>query len=124
MTALAGKPIVFHFERNVVKIATMKKVSVFAALAACWTAAGAERVAEFAFEEGTGAYAEDSVCGLAAELTPAAKWAKGAFGGALATGAEGAAAMVRGLEAIEGAEACTVFLRFRKEAPEPGSIRI
>ena len=102
------------------KIATMKKVSVLAALAACWAVAGAEPVVAFAFEEGTGAYAEDSVCGLAAELTPTAKWAKGAFGGALATGAEGAAAMVRGLEAIEGAEACTVFLRFRKEGPGSG----
>ena len=102
------------------KIATMKKVSVLAALAACLTAAGAEPVAAFAFEEGAGAYAEDSVTGLAAELTPTAKWAKGAFGGALATGAVGAGAIVRGLEAIEGAEACTVFLRFRKEGPGSG----
>ena len=102
------------------KIATMKKVSVLAALAACLTAAGAEPVAAFAFEEGAGAYAEDSVAGLAAELTPTAKWAKGAFGGALATGAVGAGAIVRGLEAIEGADACTVFLRFRKEGPGSG----
>ena len=102
------------------KIATMKKVSVLAALAACLTAAGAEPVAAFAFEEGAGAYAEDSVTGLAAELTPTAKWAKGAFGGALATGAVGAGAIVRGLEAIEGADACTVFLRFRKEGPGSG----
>ena len=101
-------------------IAIRGKVSVFAALAACLAAAGAEPVAAFAFEEGTGAYAEDSVCGLTAELTPSAKWAKGAFGGALATGAAGAAAMVRGLESIEGADACTVFLRFRKEGPGSG----
>ena len=102
------------------KIATMRKVSVLAALAACGVAAGAEPVAAFAFEEGTGAYAEDSVCGLTAELTPAAKWAKGAFGSALATGADGASAMVRGLEAINGADACTLFLRFRKEGPGSG----
>ena len=100
------------------KIATMKKVSVLAALAACLTAAGAEPVAAFAFEEGAGAYAEDSVTGLAAVLTPTAKWAKGAFGGALATGAVGAGAIVRGLEAIEGACASA------RRVPEAESIRI
>ena len=94
----------FSFEgtpsRRCLTLGTMSKVLVLAALAACWTAAGAEPVAAFAFEEGAGAYAEDSACGLTAELTPSAKWAKGAFGGALATGAAGASARVGGLEEI------------------------
>ena len=101
----------------------MKRVMMVAAVAAGFAVCGAraaEPVAAYGFEECTGGYAEDSVSGATADLTPSAKWAKGAFGGALATGAGGAAAMVRGLESLEGAEACTVFLRFRKEGAGSG----
>ena len=75
-----------------------------------------EEIARFGFEECAGSYAEDAVAGMGAGLSESARWAHGSFGGALATGAKGAAAYVRGLDALEGASSCTLFVRFRKES--------
>ena len=103
-----------------IKVCRVELLAAAVVSAAVLGAHAADPLTAFGFEECAGAYAEDSVCGATAELTPSAKWAKGAFGGALATGANGASAMVRGLEPIDGAEACTVFLRFRKEGAGSG----
>ena len=103
-----------------VKVCRAELLVAVAVSAAVCGAHAADPLAAFGFEECTGAYAEDSVCGATAELTPSAKWAKGAFGGALATGANGASATIMGLDAIEGADACTVFMRFRKEGTGSG----
>ena len=96
---------------------------IVAASVACSMVCGAyaaEPVAVYGFEECTGAYAEDSVTGATAALAPSARWARGTFGGALATGVANACANVSGLEALDGADACTVFLRFRKEGAGNG----
>lgn len=75
---------------------------------------------QFGFEEGCGAYAEDSISGLCAELTPTAKWATGAFGTALAVGERDASATVSGLEAFDGADNVTLFIRFRRNGAGTG----
>ena len=96
---------------------SMKTVAAVAMAAFCVCGArGAEEVARFGFEECTGSYADDSVSGRTAKLTESARWAHGTFGGALATGAQGASAYVKGLDALDGADACTLFIRFRKES--------
>ncbi len=77
-------------------------------------------VAEFGFEEVAGSYADDAVSGLCASLTPSARWASGAFGGALATGEKGAGALVSGIPAVDGADSCSLFLRFRAEGAGSG----
>ena len=73
-----------------------------------------------AFDEATGAYADDPDSGRTATLTPSAKWATGTFGGALATGETGAAAVLEPIAELEGAEECTVFLRFRRNGAGVG----
>ena len=84
------------------------------------TTRGSGEVANFSFEECAGPCAVDSASGLEAMLSPAARWASGSFGGALATGWNGACAYVDGLQDLDGADACTVFVRFRKTGAGAG----
>jgi len=77
-------------------------------------------LAAFGFEEGVGAFADDESSGLSARLSPTAKWVRGAFGTALATGAKGACAIVDEIPGLDGASACTLAIRFRKTCSGSG----
>lgn len=79
-------------------------------------AAEPRKTMDVGFEEAAGAFSADlSGSRLIAELSPSAKWAVGPFGAALATGAPGACAVVGKVPGLDGADACTVFMRFRRE---------
>ena len=92
-----------------------KLFGIACALAALSIGAQTKPLAAFDFEEGSGGYSDDAASGLCAELSPAAKWANGAFGGALATGGKEACAVVRRVSGLDSAQGCSFFLRFRKE---------
>jgi hypothetical protein len=95
-------------------------LGVVCVLAALSAGAQLKPIVALDFEEGAGGYADDAAGGLCAELTPSAKWANGAFGGALATGAKDASAVLRHIPGLNGARECSFFLRFRKEGASYG----
>jgi hypothetical protein len=93
----------------------IKLIILVGAMFALTAQALPEPKVSIAFDEGAGCYADDAASGLCAELTPAAKWASGAFGTALATGANDASALLKCIPGMGAADRCTVFLRFRKD---------
>ena len=93
----------------------MKKQCLLAVAALGVAVAFGEECARFGFDEANGACTLDAVHGLGAVLTGGARWAQGSFGTALATGTRGAAAEVETIPGVDGGDAATVFLRFRKE---------
>ena len=95
-------------------------LGVVCVLAALSAGAQPKPIVTLDFEEGAGGYADDAAGGLCAELTPSAKWANGAFGGALATGGKEACAVVRRVSGLDSAQGCSFFLRFRKEGASYG----
>ena len=76
----------------------------------------------FDFEEGVGAFADSAIgAPRSAELSSSAKWAKGPFGSALATGGdERAGAALGALNELNGDNPFTIFLRFRREGANSG----
>ena len=98
----------------------IKLIILVGAMFALTAQALPEPKVSIAFDEGAGCYADDAASGLCAELTPAAKWASGAFGTALATGANDASALLKCIPGMGAADRCTVFLRFRKDGASSG----
>ena len=93
----------------------MKKSCLLAVTTLCAAVAYGEECARFGFDEANGACTLDAVHGLGAVLAGGARWAQGSFGTALATGTRGAAAEVESIPGVDGIDAATLFLRFRKE---------
>ena len=90
------------------------------ALVACLSVRGADPLVRFDFEETQGACSEDVAASRVAYLSPEAKWASGSFGGALVTGSQRACANLGSFSELDGADACTIFLRFRREGEASG----
>ena len=81
------------------------------------TVGAANLISHFDFEEKCGAFADDLIgTGNYAALHPEVKWVEGGFGGAIATGAKGAGVKIGKIPGLDGADAGTVFLRFRRES--------
>ena len=93
--------------------AILLTATVMATVAMAGTNSFDRPLVRFAFDEVSGSYCDDPDSGRTAVLTPAANWATGTFGGALATGMVGAGADIAPLTELDGTEACTFFLRFR-----------
>ena len=101
--------------------AILLTATVMATVAMAGTNSFDRPLVRFAFDEVSGSYCDDPDSGRTAVLTPAANWATGTFGGALATGMVGAGADIASLTELDGTEACTFFLRFRKEGKGVGA---
>ena len=79
-------------------------------------------LARLGFDEGAGAFADDtSGAGISAALSPTAKWVRGTFGTALATGENGACARLEPIAGLDGSDACSLAIRFRKNSPGYGA---
>ena len=98
----------------------MKKQCLLAVAALGVAVTFGEPCARFGFDEAQGVCAEDSVRGTCAALVGGARWAQGSFGTALATGTPRAAAEVDAVPGVDGGDAATLFLRFRKEGRGSG----
>ena len=98
------------------------KISIIAALAlasAFTLRADTSSIAEFRFDEAAGSVADDaSPSALEARLSPSAKWATGTFGSALSFGEPGACANIGPIPGLDGADTCTVFVRFRRNGSD------
>ena len=78
-------------------------------------------LASFGFDEAGGSVADDaSANGLEATLSSSAQWATGTFGSALGCGAPGACAEIGEIPGLDGLDACTLFLRFRRTGSDSG----
>ena len=93
----------------------MKKRCLLAGAALVAAVTFGESCARFGFDEAQGVCASDSVRGTCAALVGGARWAQGSFGTALAIGTPRAAAEVDAVPGVDGGDAATLFLRFRKE---------
>ena len=90
--------------------------------AAVLLAEGAPReLARFGLDEGFGSVSDDAVAGQVATLGRETKWAKGAFGCAVATGPRDSAVDLGEIAGLDGAEEATVFLRFRRDGNGTGA---
>ena len=98
----------------------MKKQCLLAGAVLFAAMAFGEECARFGFDEAQGVCAADSVRGTCAALVGGARWAQGSFGTALATGTPRAAAEVDAVPGIDGGDAATLFLRFRREGRGSG----
>ena len=98
----------------------MKKQCLLAVAALGVAVTFGEPCARFGFDEAQSVCAADSVRGTCAALVGGARWAQGPFGTALATGTPRAAAEVDAVPGIDGGDAATLFLRFRKEGRGSG----
>ena len=98
----------------------MKKQCLLAVAALGVAVTFGEPCARFGFDEAQGVCAADSVRGTCAALVGGARWAQGSFGTALATGTPRAAAEVDAVPGVDGGDAATLFLRFRKEGRGSG----
>ena len=107
--------------KSVLSIVALAALGVVAVPQAAVGGESARLLAKIGFEEVSGSFSDDADSGLSAALTPSARWATGSFGGALATGGRFAGAHVTGLsKALDGAEAFSLFLRFRKDGDGTG----
>ncbi len=93
----------------------MKKSCLLAAVVLGVAVTFGEECARFGFDEVQGVCAVDSMRGTCSTLVGGARWAQGSFGTALATGTPRAAAEVDAVPGVDGGDAATLFLRFRKE---------